>query len=259
MIHFQKSRYIGRPRQFSNLPHETQSLCEAFTQELIISLHNVIRGIYLYGAVIFPESDYIVDFDSHVILNRILSNPEKNEIKNIHYRLVNRFQHLTEDDLDIWYILFSDRQQPAPSHQLNSRLSDTAWALHRAHMLAGYCIVLHGPKPNNIFSAPTWSELEIDLENEKKSIMKLVTKYPAYCILNACRLMYSFETKDVVVSKKAAAQWAKDRYHSWRDVINAAIRLYAKDLRDSDELLLETHAKPFLVFSQIQIENSRHK
>ena len=38
------------------------------------------------------------------------------------------------------------------------RLRDKAWALHRAQWLAGHCVVLHGPEPADIVSAPTWAE-----------------------------------------------------------------------------------------------------
>jgi len=71
--------------------------------------------------------------------------------------------------------------------------------------------------------------------------------------------MYSYETKDVVISKKAAALWAIDRFHGWREVISASIRWYAEDKRDSDKLLLESQTEPFLMFSEKRIENSMHE
>jgi hypothetical protein len=71
--------------------------------------------------------------------------------------------------------------------------------------------------------------------------------------------MYSYETKDVVISKRAAAQWTIDRFHAWREVINASIRWYAEDKRDSDKLLLESQTEPFLIFSEKTIENSKHE
>ena len=246
-----KTKYKGDPRNFDELPQRTRLICNALTEKLVTALQDNIWGIYLYGAVIFPESDHIADIDSHVILKKSLSEVEENKVKNVHKVLSDSFEHLTEDDLDIWYILLGDLHLPAPSHQVIPNLYDRAWALHRAHMLAGYCIVLHGPELlNNVFSAPTWSELTVSLDSEKKSIMKLFKRYPAYCVLNACRLMYSYETKDVVISKKAAAQWAIDRFHAWREVINAAIRWYAGDKRVSNRLLLESQTKPFLIFSE---------
>jgi hypothetical protein len=254
-----KTKYTGDPRHFSEIPQRTQLICNALTEKLITALQDTVFGIYLYGAITFPESDHIVDIDSHVILKKPLSEAEKNEVKRGHKGLVDSFEHLTEDDLDIWYILLGDLHLPAPSHQVITNLYDTAWALHRAHMLAGYCIVLHGPEPLSVFSAPTWSELAISLDSERKSIMKLFKRYPAYCVLNACRLMYSYETKDVVISKKAAAQWAIDRFHAWREVISASIRWYAEDKRDSDKLLLESQTEPFLIFSEKRIDNSKHE
>jgi len=53
------------------------------------------------------------------------------------------------------------------------RLRDKAWALHRAQWLAGHCVVLHGPEPADIVSAPTWAE------------------HNAYAVLNACRILRS--------------------------------------------------------------------
>jgi hypothetical protein len=78
--------------------------------------------------------------------------------------------------------------------------------------------------------------------------MVLLEQYPTYCVLNACRLMYSYKTKDVVISKKASAEWAMDKFPFWKDVISTSLRWYAEEKGGCDKLLLESRIKPFMTF-----------
>jgi len=253
------NRYTGKPKRFHELPQKTQSICNSLAEMLGASLPDIVYGIYLYGAMVFPESDHVVDIDFHVILKRPLSADEKEKVRLIHEALTNSFPPLSSDDLDGWYILLDDVRLLAPEHQVIPNISDTAWPLHRAHMRAGYCIVLKGPSPRQIFPAPTWSELTISLNAEHAFITEHATKYPAYCILNACRLMYSYTTRDVVISKKASAEWAMDNFPVWKNLINAALRWYGEDKRAVDWQLFESTTDSFLKFANTTIENSKHE
>jgi hypothetical protein len=253
------NQYTGNPKRFCELPQKTQSICNSLTEMLESSLQNIVHGIYLYGAEVFPESDHVVDIDFHVILKKSLSADEKEKVRLIHKSLTDNFQSLSSDDLDGWYILLDDVQLPAPKHQVKPNLSDTAWPLHRAHMRAGYCIVLQGPEPRQVFSAPTWSELVTSLNVEQKFIMEHFAKYPAYCILNACRLMYSYTKRDVVISKRASAEWTIDNFPVWKSLINAALRWYAEDKRDDDRQLFESKTESFLKFANNIIESRKNE
>ena len=107
------------------------------------------------------------------------------------------------------------------------RATDDAWALHRQHIRAGRHIVLHGPDPIEVYPPATWREVEEALRHELRYVEKHLGDYPDYCILNLCRLVYSYETRDVVVSKAAAAAWARRALPEWKHLIIAAERAYA--------------------------------
>jgi len=238
--------FSGPPRIFEELPARTRAICSKLKDELISSLGDALHGIYLYGAMVFPESKHVVDIDGHVILRRPLSEGEKESVRAVHSSLVSSFEDLTEEDLDIWYVLLEDVGSPSPPHHLIQDMSDYAWPLHRAHLLAGYCILLHGPGPEAFLTAPSSSELEAALRSEMRYMNGAAGRYPAYCVLNGCRIMYSYETGDVVISKNAAAEWAKQRYPAWKDLMDAALSKYANASGTSDEKLLAEGIDAFI-------------
>lgn len=248
-----KHPYKGPPKQFDDLPDTARAVCYALVDRLKVALTDTVHGIYLYGAIVFPETDHVVDLDIHVVLKRSLSKAQQATVQTIHSSLTNEYPSLTSDDLDIWYILLDDAGQSAPRHQVDPSLADTSWALHRAHLRAGYCIVLHGPAPRDVFPAPTWHDLQAALEAERYFIREHAGTHPAYCVLNACRLMVSHQTGDVVFSKKASAAWAMDRFPSWGNLIAAALREYADRGTAADRELLAAQSSLFLDFCQDEI------
>ena len=53
-----------------------------------------------------------------------------------------------------------------------------------------------------------WPALERALHGELDYVEEHLDDYPAYCVLNLCQLIYSFDTHDVVISKRASEEWA---------------------------------------------------
>ena len=244
----------GGPRSFSDLPQDIRTVCTALREGLKAALNENLYGIYLYGAMVFPETTDIQDIDFHTVIRRPLTVRETAEIRHLHKELVDGHP-IVGDDLDGWYILLDDAQQVSPpGHQVYPDLFDNSWALHRAHIRAGYCIVLYGSAPEQVFPVPTWLELMAGLEAERIYIEKHLSVYPDYCVLNLCRLLYSYRTKDVVVSKQTAAEWALDNYAGWRPLIEAALRSYARETREEDVRLLESETEWFHQFAGNVIE-----
>jgi len=183
--------------------------------------------VYLYGAVAFPESAATGDIDYHVILKGALTEDERSALHAFHESLARRFPPLGAE-LDGYYLLLNDacRETPPISQMWNGAI-DHSWALHRAHIRAGQRIILYGPDPNEIYPPAQWPEIERALFGEFDFVEKHLYDYPDYCILNLCRLMYSFETSDVVVSKAMAAELAYDVLPFWRPYIDLARKSYA--------------------------------
>jgi hypothetical protein len=173
-----------------------------------------------------------------VILNDPLDEGEKLALKELHTALASDYPPLGAE-LDGYYILLYEARRSSPArHQWLDGVVDNSWALHRAHILAGRCIILSGPDPKQIYPKPTWSELESDLQGELDYVARHLGDYPAYCVLNLCRLMYSFETRDVVVSKAGSSRWADEAFPEWTSLIDAVRKAYqGMAIRDERELL----------------------
>jgi hypothetical protein len=239
----------------SQLPRDLQDICQALRTGLERALGDKLYGIYVYGAVAFPGSGPTGDIDFYVILTEALTCKEHGQIDALHNAIANHFPPLGAEP-DGRYILLDEARQPSPPvHQLQPDISDDSWALHREHMRAGRCIVLHGPDPKRIFPPATWPELESALRGELKYVEDHLDDYPDYCILNLFRLMYSFETRDAVVSKSAAAAWAYQHFPRWRRHIELAKRSYAREATMADRQFMLSEVKGLFRFSCERIEN----
>jgi hypothetical protein len=160
--------------------------------------------------------------------------------------------------MDGYYIPLVDaKKKSPPASQMWARATDNSWALHREHIRAGRCIVLFGPDPAGVYPPAKWDELEVALDGELEYVRKNLARYPAYCVLNLCRLVYSYQTKDVVVSKTAAGHWAEKVYPSWQEIIVSARKSYAGKATQSDEQFMANQVKELYEFATELIQESR--
>jgi predicted nucleotidyltransferase len=232
-----------------------QDLTQALLRGLLKILEGKLYGVYLYGAVAFPDTDVVHDIDFHVILTETLSEKEKQDIHDLHATLGKEFPRYGRE-LDGYYILLEEALNTTPAeHQLLPGVVDGSWALHREHIRVGRCIVLHGPDPNQIFPPCSWQDLEASLLGELRYIEDHLHEFTDYCILNLCRLMYSIHTRDVVVSKLMSAVWAQEIFPDWASLIQAARNSYNKKATPDEEEMLDSKIDEFLEFSRIRILN----
>ena len=156
---------------------------------------------------------------------------------------------------DGYYLLLNDTHRKAlPKDQLREDIYDNSWALHCAHIRQGRCILLQGPDPANIYPDVSWPELESALTGELNFVASHLDEYPAYCVLNLCRLIYSYSTRDVVVSKRFSAQWAAGEYPVWAALIESAKNSYDHLAGLSDDRLLDKETGAFFAFALDRIE-----
>lgn len=237
---------------------EVNTIGEAFRDGLLAILGSKLVGVYLYGAAAFPENAPTGDIDFHVILKEELSEDERVALRNLHASLARQFPPLGAE-LDGYYLLLEDaRRETPPKSQMWGGAIDHSWALHREHIRAGRRIVLYGRDPNDIYQPANWPEIESALFGELDFVAKHLHDYPDYCILNLCRLMYSFETGDVVVSKAMAAEWAAKAFPLWRQFINLAWKSYPGQWTPDEGELMIADIDKLLAFAQERIrENIR--
>jgi hypothetical protein len=240
------------------IPNEIIDLCTTFLRGLNAILGEKLYGVYLYGAIAFPDKCPIRDIDFHAIIKSGLNDKEKSDLTNLHADLAQDFPPLGAE-LDGYYILLEEaRQTSPPRHQLLVDVLDSSWALHREHIRAGRRIVLQGPDPKQVYPPASWPELEYALQEELDYVENHLDDYPDYCVLNLCRLVYSFDTRDVVISKLASAEWAWVTLPEWRSLIDAARKSYQKHATTQDKRLLEDKVRAFFGFACRRIqENNR--
>jgi len=231
-------------------------VAQAFVQGLRRILGEKLYGAYIYGAAAFPEDVPTGDIDFHVILAGELTQVERAALEALHEDLGRRFPPLGVE-MDGYYILLADaRGDVPPQSQMWSRATDGSWALHRAHILAGRHIVLHGPYPAEIYLPPTWPQIEQALRGELDYVAQHLHDYPDYCILNLCRLIYSYETRDVVISKAAAAAWAYDALPQWRRHVELAQKSYAGRATPQDRQFMLAEAAAFFEFALTRVREA---
>ena len=239
-----------------SISQEVSIIGQAFVNGLKRILGEKLHGVYIYGAAAFPDAVPTGDIDYHVILKSELTDSERSELEMFHESLAEQYPPLG-GEMDGYYILLGDaRRESPPRSQMWRRATDDSWALHREHIRAGRHIVLHGPEPTEIYPPASWPEIESALHGELDYVEKHLHKYPDYCILNLCRLIYSFETKDVVISKTQASNWARDALPEWRRHIELARKSYARQATPEDRRFMLAEVGRFLEFAHARIEQA---
>jgi len=234
--------------QLTALPENIQTICKEFVQGLATILGDKLYGIYMYGATVFEDSGQPQDIDCHVILQAVPTGNERERLFALHADLERRFPPLG-GEVDAYYILLKDAQDTLPpENHLRLGIRDESWALHCAHVRAGRYIALYGPEPLELFPSPSWPSIAAALNHEMRFIERNLM-YPAYCILNLCRIMYSVLEKDVVVSKRFSGNWACQRFPRWAPLIEASLRSYERAATVEDDELLAAEVKHFLEFA----------
>jgi hypothetical protein len=242
--------------QPAELPDDVRTICTAFVGGLIAALAGNLHGVYLYGALVWQEAGRAHDIDAHVILRRVPTDVEIAAILAVHADLAKRFSPLGAE-LDAYYVLLEDAKKTSPPrHRLRAAMHDAAWALHCAHVRAGRCITLHGPEPSDIFPSPTWPDIASALDQEMRYIAGNF-RDPAYCILNLCRVVYSFLARDAVVTKRSCGRWARSRYPQWAPAIEAAARSYDDQAIAQDDELMKEATPRFFSFASQEIARIR--
>ena len=216
------------PRAFlaiGDLPESVRAAAVVLGSELAGALGGWLHALFLYGAVAFPESEGIGDLDYHAIVSGPAADPQRAAYQAARERLAGVRGC---EDLDGWVISLDEaRGTEPPQHLLLPALRDMAWALHRAHWLAGRCVVLHGPAPDAIVSAPSWAEQLAGLEAELAFLRAAPPEHDAYAVLNSCRILRSLAARDVVQSKFGSAAWALEHLPAeFRPAIGAALSTY---------------------------------
>jgi hypothetical protein len=192
--------------RIEQLPLRTQQVVFDLCDGLLDIFDTDLAAIWLYGAALFTP--HALDIDLHIVLRQRPSSEEGEDIEALHTEISSGLPF--SDEIDSWYVLLEDAQRPEPPQNVgpwNPGPVDSHWALHRAHWLAGACIVVYGLTPDEVVAPPSWDELEQELRREAAD-PEATSSYSAYWTLQLCRVLASLETRDVVRSKLDSGKWA---------------------------------------------------
>jgi hypothetical protein len=219
--------------------------------ELQVILGDDLLAMWAHGGTTFtddpPRSG---DLDTYVILSRAPGGQTAQRIEDAQNTIANELGV----EWDAWYVLADDARKPdAPAHAFRDGRRDTAWAVNRAHWLAGRYALLYGTEPAEIVQAPAWVEIEVDLSRELEHIERHIAEgdtdpdEATYALFNGSRILHALETGNVAISKHAAGAWALEQLPArWQPALRAAARVYAGRAEPDDAALLAAEMAPFV-------------
>jgi hypothetical protein len=235
------------------VPTSVRTAWLALRNELRRILGDDLVAMWAYGGTTaVQDPSHAGDLDMYVILSR---RPDEATA-----RAIEEAQDAIASDQgvawDVWYVLAEHaRSADPPRHAWREGRRDTSWAINRAHWAAGRYVNLHGPEPAELVRAPTWEELEGELDRELEHIERHVVErdtdaYEAtYAVLNGSRILHALETRDAAISKRAAGTWALEHLPTrWHAALKAATRLYDGQPATGDVALIAEEMAPFVAF-----------
>jgi aminoglycoside adenylyltransferase-like protein len=235
------------------LPSSARTAWLALRDELQHLLRDDLVAMWADGGTIAVEDPaHVADLDTYVVISRQPDQPTIEAIEDAQ-DAISRAHGV---EWDAWYVLADEaRGADPPPHAWRDGSRDTSWAIHRAHWLAGRYAKLHGPEPADLVMAPTWEELQADIDRELEHLERHVAEgdtdpfEATYAILNGSRILHSVETHSVAISKRAAGTWALEHLPDrWRPALRAAARAYEGHPADGDVALLADRMAPFVAF-----------
>jgi hypothetical protein len=239
------------------MKEQVSAIADEFARGLRDILREKLYAAYIYGAAAFPDDVPTGDIDFHVILTGPLTEEEKTRLYALHDALAQKHPPLAVD-MDGYYILLKDaRGATPPRSEMWQRATDTSWALHREHIRSGRYLALYGPDPREIYQPATWPEIEEALKMELHYADRYLEEHPHYSILQFIRLIYTYETRDPVISKAQAARWARDAMPEWSRHVDLARKAYAGRATEEERAFMLEGAKQLRDVALKRIERAR--
>ena len=185
----------------------------ALRDELNRILRDDLVAIWAYGGTIAVEDPaHVADLDTYVILSR---RPDERDTSERSRTRRTQSRRATASSGTRGTCSPTPRAAPIRRDMPGARNAATRHG--RSIVRTGWpgaTRILYGAEPADVVPAPTWAELEVDLDRELEHIERHVLEgdtdpYEAtYAILNGSRIIRAVETGDVAISKRAAGQWA---------------------------------------------------
>lgn len=209
----------------SRLPEEVRAVLAQLVLEEQRVLHDCLTGIYLFGSVV--TGDYCPgasDLDIVTVLTEDPTVAVVAALKKLHYELIVAYPRW-DDRIEVTYLScralkhFRERSFPAarisPGEPFHTIEIDARWLIDW-YQLGVSGITLCGLSLSDVVPPIAHQEYVASVRGYLRSLPQSLDAYrkPAaqgYVVITACRALHLCETGRVV-SKRAAVEWARQRY-----------------------------------------------
>jgi hypothetical protein len=247
----------------NEIPASARTAWVALRDQLRQILSDDLVAMWAFGGtIVVGDPAHAADLDTYGILSGQPDEATARAIEEAHDAIATE----QRVEWDAWYVRADDaRGVDPPRHAWRNERRDTAWAINRAHWMAGRFVSLHGPEPAEIVQAPTWEELTAELGRELEHIERHVVEgdtdafEATYAILNGSRILHAVQTHSVAISKRAASTWALEHLPGrWHSALRAATRAYEGRAAAGDAVLLAGEMAPFVAFVKERTPGIEH-
>jgi hypothetical protein len=217
----------------------------ALIEELSASMRPILAehflAMYLDGSLASGAFDADSDVDFVVVSDIAVAGELFEALRAMHDR-INRMDNPWAIQLEGFYISRQGIRRYDPAHELHANIErgegerlkmirlDQTWDVHR-YILRKQGITLQGPGPQAFIDPVSPAQLEqamrVNLSGWAARLLDDPAQmkfrgYQSYIVLSLCRILYTLQNDDVV-SKAAAAQWARETLDTrWTPLIDSA-------------------------------------
>mgnify|MGYP002076914063 CR=1 FL=1 len=219
------------------------SLVQELSDKILESLNEELLGLYIFGSLIMGDFEPDrSDLDLLTIVEHDINEQRLDNLRKMHTEFIEKYPQW-DHRIEVAYVPLEGMKtfktqtckivRISPGEPIHFRDMDVDWLMVWC-MVQEHGTVLFGPRPDVFIPHITQQEFIDSLKNYLPEWLEAGKRddrlaYQSYIILSLCRSMYVFAHGEQR-SKVKAANWAKERYPQWSQLIDNA--LHWKDSQD---------------------------
>lgn len=216
---------------------DIKRLLDLLLVEIQKVLGSKLKGLYLYGSLVWGDFDYgVSDIDLAAATSDEVTDADFSELKAMHENFARvhpdwdnliEVQYVSESALKTFRTRSSKMAVTSPGEPFHVIDAGTEW-LTNWFFVQDYGLTLFGPPPSQFIPSITNAEFIQAVYDHalfwKEHVKQTRTArpYQSYAVLTLCRALYTLANKKQV-SKHMAADWAARQYPKWADFIREAL------------------------------------
>jgi len=217
---------------------EINKILEEILSEIKVVLGNKLIAFYLEGSLVLGDFDENVsDIDLVAVLSSEVDSSEFKKLKKMHTDFVKKHREWN-DRIEVCYItspaLSKVKSEShsvvniSPGEPIHKVKTKKEWIMNW-YLTREKSITLFGQSAKDIIEPISKDEFINSVKDHVRSWSNWVENMrerngqAAYTVLTLCRALYAYKNGDQV-SKKQAANWAKEKYPQWSNIIDQAVK-----------------------------------